>query len=132
MKIQTVLISAALIFVFVLGCDKKADDASDSSIQQQKQLPEALDKIDETYQNQVKQQEADNAKMMAQYTERGQKAEALINAQEEAHKKYVDLMARNEALLKQQEDLAARWEKIRTKWEKQQEQYQKYLDSIKK
>ncbi|MEO5804444.1 MAG: hypothetical protein ABIR24_13040 [Verrucomicrobiota bacterium] len=116
MKIQTVFISAALIFV--LGCDKKPDEASASSVQQQEQRPDALDKIDETYQNQVKQQEADNAKMMAK--------------QEDAHKKYIDLLAKNEALLKQQENLATRWDKILTTWEKQQEQYQKYLDSIKK
>ncbi|MEO7297316.1 MAG: hypothetical protein ABI042_01920 [Verrucomicrobiota bacterium] len=116
MKIQTVLISAALILVS--GCDKKTDDASDSSIQQQKQLPEALDKIDETYQKQVKQQEADSAKMMAK--------------QEETHKKYVDLIARNETLLKQQEDSAIRWGKILATWERQQEQYQKHLDSLEK
>lgn len=69
------------------------------------------------------------------------KSAALIEQsrknQEESHAhamaataKAEELIKRQEADLKQQEDNLARFDKILTVWERQQAQYQKYLDSL--
>ena len=135
MKTQTV--SVGLILLCLLGCDKKARNASDQTGQQPSQSQALLNKPGSDYERQVKEydeqaarQEAVFAQQLAQYNEQTKKAEALLKAQEDEQKKYRDMMAKQEVLLKQEEDSAARWAKILTTWEKQQEQYQKYLDSL--
>ena len=50
--------------------------------------------------------------------------------QVETHKKYLELMAKNEAMIKRQEHNLDRFDKILATWERQQAQYQRYLDSL--